>query len=146
MTFSGGKRQFGLRKAVHSLASLWMLPRHAAALMGDWAWVAVEEVFACHPFPQMMQKKKVCQTGRHWLHSGVVERRSMKVKPWKGRGHLREGWSTSHGGKELGWGYCERERMRSRCKAVRGQCPWNCHLLTSAPERSQSLRNCHVYR
>lgn len=80
---SGEIMQCGLRKAVHSSASACKLLHHFAALTGDWAWVAVEEVFVCHSLPQTMQTKKVCQTGRHLLHSDVAERKRMTVKPWR---------------------------------------------------------------
>lgn len=57
-----------------------------AALMGDWAWAAVEEGSVFHLFLQMMPEKMACQTGRHWLHSGAAARKTRKVRPWKCRG------------------------------------------------------------
>lgn len=71
----------GLRNAVHSLASVFEVLHLLVALRVDWIWVAAEEVFVLHP--QMMRNKKVCQTGRHLLHSDVEERKKMPVKLWK---------------------------------------------------------------
>lgn len=56
------------------------------ALMGDWAWAAVEEESVSQLFLQMTQEKMGCQTGRHWLHSAAMARKTRQAKPWKCRG------------------------------------------------------------
>lgn len=126
--------------AVHKMSLTCELLRYLAALTGGWVWAVAAVAFGRPQLPQRGWKGKVCQTGRHLLHSGGAEKRRKKAK----LGSCMERWKepSFHWSKGKDWGSYEKKRMR-RTRRAR---PWPLRLITSALKRCQSSRSCLVYR
>lgn len=87
MRSSGKIMHGGLGSAVHSVPSACKLLHYSAALMGDRAWGAAEEVSVCRSMHRMIPIREVCRTGRRLEHSEAAGRKKMMEKPGRRMGH-----------------------------------------------------------